>query len=105
MQFRNLRNVTLDEQDGFFRTNSGCQQVERHVVCVLPQVDSILDGGQGVQIYNAIDAIIIILQSDIILDCAQIVTQMSAPGGADAGKDAAFFSHNFLTILFYVSSQ
>jgi len=48
------------------------------------------------QVYNTINAIIIILQRDIILDCSQVVTQMSPPGGADAGKDATFFNHNFL---------
>ena len=42
MQFCDLWNVTLNKQDGFFRADTGCQQVERHVIGVLSQVGSIL---------------------------------------------------------------
>ena len=36
VQFSDLRNMGLDEQDGLLRTYAGSQQVESQIICVLP---------------------------------------------------------------------
>jgi hypothetical protein len=54
-----------------------------------------------VNVHDAIDAIVVILQGNIIFERAQVIAQVSVPGGADAGKDAAFFSHTCLVLLLY----
>ena len=66
------------------------QPVQRHLVGVLAQVLGGFHGGQGVQIHDAVDAVVFILQRDIILDRAQVIAQVLAPGGAGAGKNTAF---------------
>jgi hypothetical protein len=68
------------------------------------EAECVLDGRQGVQVYNAIDALVVILQGDVVLERAQVVAQMGAPSGADARKDAAFFSHNFLATVFVIAT-
>jgi hypothetical protein len=54
-----------------------------------------------VQVDDAIDTFVIVLQSNIILERTQIVAQMSTSGGTDTGKDTTFFNHNFLEMLFF----
>ncbi len=73
------------------RADAGRQPVQRHLVGVLAQVLGGFHGGQGVHIHDAVDAVVLFLQGDIILDCAQVIAQVLAPGGAGAGKNAAFF--------------
>jgi len=48
------------------------------------------------QVYDAINALVIVLQSNVVFERAQIVTQVGAAGWADAGKDSTFFSHSYL---------
>ena len=72
-----------------------------HLVGVLFQVLGILDGGQGVQVHDAIDALVIVLQGNVVLDRTQVVSQVGAPGWADAGEDPAFFGHSGLTIMVF----
>ena len=69
------------------------------------KVERVLDGRQGVHVHDAVHALVVILQGDIVLDRAQVIAQMRTPGGADAGKDAAFFSHKILAYLFLVATS
>ena len=57
------------------------------------QVVGGFQGGQRVQVHDAVDAVVILLQGDIILDGTQVIAQVLAPGGAGAGKNAAFLGH------------
>jgi hypothetical protein len=46
-----------------------------------------------VQVDDAVYAFVLILQRNVILDRAQVVTQVLAAGGAGAGKNASLFGH------------
>ena len=65
---------------------------------LLAQVAGGLHGGQGVQVDDAVDAVVLILQRDIVLDGAQVVAQVLATGRPGAGKNASFF-HSVLVVL------
>ena len=72
------------------RADASRQPVQRHFVGVLAQILGGLHRGQGVQIHDAVDAVVLILQRNIVLDRAQVIAQVLAPGGAGAGKYPAF---------------
>ena len=88
MQTHHLRHVGLDKEDGLLRVNAGGQPVQRHFVDVgsdfrhLPRV---LNGGQGVDVDDAVDATVILLQIDPVFQGTQVVAQVQPPGGAHPG--------------------
>jgi hypothetical protein len=51
------------------------------------------------QVYDAVNAFIFILQSNIILKCAQVVSQVGAPSGTNTRKNASFFIHGYLIYI------
>ena len=48
---------------------------------------------------NAVDAVIGVLECDVVLDRAQIIAQMLTPSRAGAGKNASFFCHSNASLL------
>jgi hypothetical protein len=58
--------------------------VERHLHRILLQVFRGLYSGKCVDIHNAVDTIIVILQSNIVLDGSQIIPQVLAARGTGA---------------------
>jgi hypothetical protein len=48
--------------------------------------------GESVQVHHAVDTVVVILQSDVVLDGAQIIAQVLAPGGPSAGKDSSLLN-------------
>ena len=80
-------NLALIENDAAFGIDPGGQKGRRHLAGVRHQILRFLPYGDGVQIYNAIDAFIITLQADEIPDRAQIITEMKVPRRLHAGKD------------------
>src|SRR5262245_38836941 len=94
MQLRHLGYMALNEHDGFLRADARGQPVERHLSRVLLKILKFVQGGERMQVYNAVDTFVIILERYIILDCSQIVAQMLAAGRPRAGKNTSFFSHD-----------
>ncbi len=81
MQLGNLRDVRLDEHDRLIRADARGEEIQRHLVGILHQVLGGFYGRQGMVIHNTINAVILILECDVILDSAQVITQVLAPGG------------------------
>ncbi len=82
MQFRHLWDMRLDKHDRFFRADSHCQPVQCHLIGVLGQFLGGFQRGEGVQVHDAVDAIIILLQGNVVLHGAQVIAQVLATGGA-----------------------
>src|SRR5689334_9841114 len=85
--------MALDEHHRLFRTDAGGQPIQRHLRGVVAQVLELLQSRQRVQVYDAINALVIILQRDIVLDGPQIIPQVLTPGRPSAGEDTTFFRH------------
>ena len=69
----------------------GGQPIQGHLIGIAGQIAGGFERGQGVQVDNAVNAVIIILQGHIILDRAQVIAQVLAPGWPRAGKNPSFF--------------
>ena len=52
----------------------------------------VVELGDGVQVHDAVDALVLVLQGDVVLDRAEVVAQMLPPGGPRAGEHPAEFS-------------
>src|SRR5574341_1134959 len=76
------------------RPNACRQPIENHFCGVLLQLLGRLDRGQRVDIHDAIHAIVVILQRDIVLDRAQIVPQMLPARWPGPRKHASLFRHS-----------
>jgi hypothetical protein len=51
----------------------------------------VLEGGEGMDVDDAVDAIVVMLQLDIILDSPQVVADVLSASGSGAGEDAPLF--------------
>jgi hypothetical protein len=56
-----------------------------------------------VDIHNAVDALVIILQGDVILDRPQVIAQVLPASGTGSGKNATFFIH--ADLLWFIHLQ
>ena len=83
----------LDEDDGFLRIDADGHIEGRHIQDVLSQFLRILGNGDSMLIYDAVDALVVILQLDELLECAQIITEVNVSCRLYAGKYAL---HSFL---------
>ena len=84
-----LGHVRLQEQGGAIRIEPQGQQIERRVERVAPQLRRVADRRQGVQIGNEIKGRFgLVLQVDVLPNCAEVIAPMETPGGLDAGKNA-----------------
>jgi hypothetical protein len=90
VQLGHLGHVRLDEDDALFRADAGGQPVQGHLVGIFAQVVGVFNSGQRVQIHDAVDTVVLILQGDVILDRPQVIAQVLPPGGASARKNTAF---------------
>ena len=57
----------------------------------------VLQGGEGVNVDGAVDAVVVILEGDVVLDSAEIVAEVLPARGTGPGKYPAFFAgdHEF----------
>ena len=78
----------LVEDDAVFGVDAGSDIGSRHLARRMTQLGRILRLGQRVQIDDAEDALVIVLQRDPVADRAEIIAEMQIAGRLDAGKDA-----------------
>ncbi len=91
VQLGHFWHVALDKDDGAARrVHPSRQPVQHHLGGPLAQVLGVAQRGERVPVHHAIDAFVIVLQRDIVLNRAEIVAQVLPPRRARAGKDSTF---------------
>ena len=75
-QLGDLGNIALSVQNGFFGIKTTGEQVERHIPCALPQLLSILNGGQRMVVGNKEKGLPLVLQRNSWLHHTEIVPDM-----------------------------
>ena len=73
-----LRHLALDEEDALFQVDAHGQQQGVGLQHVLAQGGGLLAHGDGVEVRQAVDAFVIFLQADEILQGPQVVAQVKA---------------------------
>ena len=71
-----LGEVRLADQGAALRVEAHGQQVEHHLVGQLAQLCAIVDGGHGVQVDDAVDRLVLVLQPDVVHLRAEVVAQV-----------------------------
>jgi hypothetical protein len=87
MQLGNLGSMRLGKKDALPGVEAGRQPVKRHLVDIPLQRTGILQRGQGMDINNAIDTIILFLKVNIILYRTQVIAQVLPSGRTGPGKN------------------
>ena len=72
----------------FARIDAAGQQHRRHLARLLRQLLRVLPLGDRVQIDDAVDAVVTVLQRHPVAQRAEVVAEMGDAGGLDAGEDA-----------------
>ena len=81
--------VALAEEDAALGFQARREQDRRRVVDALAQLRRVVGHGDRVQVDDAVDRrIAAVLTLDVLADRADVVAQVLAPGGLDAGEDA-----------------
>ena len=78
-----LRHLALDEEDALFQVDAHGQQQGVGLQHVLAQGGGLLAHGDGVEVRQAVDAFVIVLQADKILQGPQVVAQGKGARGLD----------------------
>ena len=81
-------NLALIEHDVLLRIDAGGEERSRHLAGVVLQLARVLPDRDGVQVDDAEQAIVVVLQLHEALDGAEIVAEMEIAGRLDAGKNA-----------------
>ena len=57
----------------------------------------VLQGGEGMNVDGAVNAVVVVLKGDVVLDCAEVVAEVLPARGPGPGKHPAFFAgdHEF----------
>src|SRR3989304_7423740 len=95
MELHYLRHMRLNEDNALLRVNAGRQPVQHHFINILPKGFRAFQSGESMNIHHAVDAVIFILEGNIIPHRSQIVTNMLSARRARARENA--FSHLFVT--------
>ena len=82
------RNLALIEDDALIGVDPGGEIGGRDLAGVVGELGRILPHGNGVEIDDAIDAVVVLLERDEIPYRAQIVPQVQIAGGLNARKNA-----------------
>ena len=83
-----LGHVALAKQDAARRVEARGEQDRGRVVEALAQLGRLVGDGDRVQVDDAEDALAALLARDVLGDRADVVAQVLAPRGLDAGEDA-----------------
>ena len=84
-----LGDLALDEQGAALGVEADGQQVQRRVERVGPQVGRVDLRGQGVQVDDAVEGVVAVLEGDPVAQGPEVVPQGEVARGRDAGEDPA----------------
>ena len=79
--------MRLDEQGRFGRIESECEQIQRRIERVLPQLIGVADRRQRVQVGNEIETIVLFLQINVLTNRAKKIAPMGSTGRLDSRKN------------------
>jgi hypothetical protein len=83
-----LAHVGLAKEDAALRVEAGGEQDRGRVVETLAQLVGLIGDGEGVQVDDAEDRrLAALLPLDVLADRADVVAEVLAAGGLDAGED------------------
>ena len=82
-----LEHVALAEEDAALRVQTGRQQDRRGVVHRLAQPRRVVGDGGRVQVDDAVDPLAALLPGHVLRDRADVVAEVLAAGGLNAGED------------------
>ncbi len=85
-----LRHLALDEKDALLQVDAHGQQHGVAIQHVFPQGGGLLPDGDGVQVRQAVNALVLILQAHEILQGPQVVAQGEGARGLDQAEDPFF---------------
>ncbi len=91
MKLGHFRDLGLHEEDALLRIKSGGQPVKDHLTDIGLQVLDAFDAlerRQCVNVNDAVDALVLGLEADIILDSSEVVTDVLSARGSGAGENA-----------------
>ncbi len=94
-QLADLRHVGLHEQRRLVRIEAEREQVERDVERPLPQLGRLADRGERVQVGDEVKRLLVVLQGDVLADCAEVVAPVDRAGRLDAAENF----HDFVELL------
>src|SRR4051794_15491704 len=83
-----FRDLALVENDMLFGIDSGRDKRRRDLANAGRQLVGVLRHGDRMQVDDAVDALVRLLQLDEPRNCAEIVTKMQISGRLDAGENA-----------------
>src|SRR5512136_1427369 len=83
--------MRLNKDDAFLWVNACRQPVKHHFVNIFPKGFRILQSRESMNIHDAIDAVIFILEGNVILHRSQIVSDVLSACRSRTGENA--FSH------------
>ena len=92
-QFGVLGDLALVEHDVFFRIDAAGDERRGHLADGLRQFGRLLPDRDGVQIDDAINAVVAVLQFDKALDGAEIIAEVQVAGRLHAGKNQFLERH------------
>jgi hypothetical protein len=61
VELRHLGDVRLDEEDALLRIEAGREPVQHHLMGILPEQVGILQRRQGMDVHDAVDAVVVAL--------------------------------------------
>src|SRR2546429_2891809 len=88
VELRVLGDVRLHEDDGPRRIDAGGEEPDRHVDRALGQGRCVVGLRDGMQVHDAEQAVVLVLQLDPVLHGAEVIADVQLAGRLDAGKDA-----------------
>ncbi len=84
------RNRRLHHQRRMLRIDADREQHARQLLDLRPQLTGLLVKRDRVQVYDAIDAIVVVLDFGPVLQRPEIIADVRAAGGLNAGEDSCF---------------
>ncbi len=92
------RDLALIEDDASLGIDAGGQISGGHLAGVSTQQGRVLPDGDGVQVDDAVDALVLVLQRNEVSDRTQVVAQVQVAGRLNAGKNPLHVKLLFLAV-------
>ncbi len=102
IHFRDFGHVALHEDSRLFGVDAGGEIFGKDILYVLMQRVGVRIGGQGVEVGDEEQAIIVVLHFDELAQSSVIVSEMKVSGGAYAGENHFFIVHNMVMVRLLV---